>query len=161
MLRRIAREVCRSECVGVGVVVGDESPEVRRCVEGLPVTTVVNPDWREGMASSIQRGISWVSGQACEAVVLIVCDQPSLTKAHVDELIERWRSGARIAASRYADTLGVPAVFSRELFASLLSLRGQSGAKGLIRAERDVAVIDWPEGAMDIDTPADAARLLR
>jgi CTP:molybdopterin cytidylyltransferase MocA len=159
LLRRVAAEVCGSLCSDVGVVVGEQASAVSACVAGLPVTVIVNPDWREGMASSIRHGVSWASGEACEGVVLVACDQPALMCSHVDRLVERWRSGPRIVASRYAGSLGVPAVFSRELFVSLLSLRGRGGAKSLIAAEDNVAWVDWPEGELDIDTPADAARL--
>ena len=67
-----------------------------------------------------------------------------------------------MAASHYAETLGVPALFPRLLFPELLALAGDSGAKPLLFKYREtVAPVPFPEGATDIDWPADIAALKR
>ncbi len=64
-----------------------------------------------------------------------------------------------MVASAYAGTLGVPAFFARPCFAELLSLGDKLGAKALLVARpHDVATVDFPGGAMDIDTPGDWER---
>jgi molybdenum cofactor cytidylyltransferase len=136
----------------VAVVVQENDAAVVACLEGLPVTVIPNPGWAEGIASSIRRGVEWATRQASDAVLLLVCDQPALDAAHIDRLLSRYGTGARVVASSYADSLGVPALFGRELFGALLSVRGSTGAKRVIR-------VDWPEGVLDVDTPEDAARL--
>ena len=81
-----------------------------------------------------------------------------LTSEHARLLVAHYRAGGGVAvASRYADTLGVPAVFGRTRFADLLSLRGDQGARSLLRGDPDVIALDWPDGALDIDTPDDLA----
>jgi CTP:molybdopterin cytidylyltransferase MocA len=159
LLRRLASEACASRCDAVGVVIQERNGAVEACLDGLPVHVIGNPEWAEGMASSIRRGTRWADCAGFDAVVLLVCDQPALTAAHVDALIDASRSGTRIVASRYGRALGVPALFTRGLLPSLLRLRGDVGARALIRAEASVTAVDWPEGALDVDTPADAARL--
>jgi molybdenum cofactor cytidylyltransferase len=143
----------------VAVVVQENDAAVVACLEGLPVTVIPNPGWAEGIASSIRRGVEWATRQASDAVLLLVCDQPALDAAHIDRLLSRYGTGARVVASSYADSLGVPALFGRELFGALLSVRGSTGAKQVIRDERDAVAVDWPEGVLDVDTPEDAARL--
>jgi len=69
-------------------------------------------------------------------------------------------SGKPIVASRYARTLGVPALFDRTCFEALLALPDESGAKTLIDSRAgDVAEIEFEHGAIDIDTPADLERV--
>ena len=159
LLRALASQVCASRCSAVGVVIQERNGAVAACLDGLPVHVVANPEWAEGMASSIRRGARWADCAGYDAVLLLVCDQPALTAAHVDALIDASRSGTRIVASRYGRALGVPALFARALLPSLLRLRGDVGARALIRAKASVTVVDWPEGAFDVDTPADAARV--
>jgi molybdenum cofactor cytidylyltransferase len=155
----LASEVCASACDRVAVVVREGDPAVEACLEGLPVNVLVNPDWVEGMASSVRRGVAWADRQACDGALLLVCDQPALTATHVDALLRAHANGARIVASRYGGTLGVPALFSRAMFDALLELRGPAGARRLIRAGEGVIAVDWPEGVLDVDTAEDAARL--
>ncbi len=159
LLRGLASEACASRCRRVGVVVAGDEPAIAGCLDGLPVHVLANPLWAEGMASSIRRGVAWADRMACDGVLLLVCDQPALTRAHLDALICAHRPGTSIVASRYGGAAGVPALFAREMFPSLLALRGPVGARGLIRAEENLTAVDWPEGIVDIDTPADAARL--
>ena len=66
----------------------------------------------------------------------------------------------RPAACGYGETLGIPAVVPRRLFPDLLSLRGDRGAKAVLLREQ-AAVLPFPEGLMDLDTPADLVRLRR
>ena len=78
--------------------------------------------------------------------------------AHAEALVARHRAGGGAAvASRYEGTLGVPAVFGRTRFPELLALRGDQGARALLRHDPGVLVVDWPDGALDIDTPGDLA----
>jgi len=156
LLRAIAIEACASSCARVFVVLGARESAIRPCLDGLRVAIVDNPEWTEGIASSVRHGVAAAIRDGSSAVVLLTCDQPALTASHVDALLA---CPARDAvASRYAGTVGVPARFDRRLFPALLALRGDAGAKRILRA-REVAAIDWPEGARDIDTPADVEAL--
>ena len=61
-----------------------------------------------------------------------------------------------IVASAYGEARGVPALFSRELFAEMTALEGNGGAKQVIANHPDdVAAVCFPEGAVDVDTPRD------
>ncbi len=66
-----------------------------------------------------------------------------------------------MVASAYAGTLGIPALFTRACFDRLLSLGDKQGAKALLLAPPDAAAsVDFPAGALDIDTPTDYQALL-
>jgi molybdenum cofactor cytidylyltransferase len=117
---------------------------------------VLNPDWEEGLASSIRCGMAQIEKDAAvEAVVLLACDQPRLDHSVVQQVLGAFDgTPAGLAACAYAGTLGVPAVFGCALFAELRGLRGPGGAKPLlVRHAPRVVHVDWPDGAIDVDTP--------
>ena len=95
-----------------------------------------------------------------EAVLIMVCDQPAVTKEHLQTLAKIYRdSDKKIVASSYADTLGVPAVFGRSFFSNILMLRDEQGAKRLIEQfSQQVTSAPFPLGAIDLDTPEDYKR---
>ena len=143
-------------CAPVVVVVGAEAARVRAAVEGPGVEVVCNRGWREGIASSLRCGIRALPATASAAFVLL-CDQPAVAPALLRTMLAaRRESGRSIVACRYAGVAGVPALFARERFGQLLALEGDAGARGLIAAAGDdVATVDFPDGAFDVDTPAD------
>jgi molybdenum cofactor cytidylyltransferase len=149
-------------CSPVVVVLGAHADRVRREIEPLDVRHVFNPAWREGMAASIRAGVAEVESvpAAIEAVVLASCDQPHLSAEILSRLIAAFRrredASASMAACEYAGILGVPALFARAEFGRLLALDGDRGARDLLRAGSGPVVrISWPEGARDVDAPAD------
>jgi CTP:molybdopterin cytidylyltransferase MocA len=127
------------------------------------VVIVENENWQRGIGSSIRAGVQGLIDYAPEidAVVLLVCDQPGVNADTIRNLIKlREEMKKRIVASRYADTLGVPALFDRSLFDELLSLGAEAGAKSIILRNRErVAQLAFPEGAIDIDTSGDWEKL--
>jgi CTP:molybdopterin cytidylyltransferase MocA len=155
LLRAVAVEVCAAACDHVIVIVGAYASAVSANVAGLPLSVVRNIHWREGVASSIRRAISWAVRAEYDGLALIVCDQPRLTRAHLDRLIALHRVTGRPAASRYDGIVGVPAVFGAHEFAALATLTGDVGARRLL-ASSAVATIDWPDGIFDIDSEAQA-----
>lgn len=142
----------------VAVILGAARAEVEAALVGAPVTVLFNEAWPEGMASSIRTAVKWASGTGCDAALLMACDQPFVTEAHLDRLIVAYGQSRKIIASRYGDTSGIPAVFPSSVFPALLGLRGDRGAAAALdRSEWQV--VDFPEAAFDVDTPTDLASL--
>ncbi|MFN3285970.1 MAG: NTP transferase domain-containing protein [bacterium] len=158
LLRRAA-EAAAAACRQVVVVVGPEPDRMRAELRGLPVEVVTNPDYVEGIASSLRCGLRAV--RDAPAVLVALADQPAVTAEHLCRLVQAYRTtGAPVVAASYAGTVGVPAVFSRQLFPELMSLRGDVGAKAVIERHRDEAVlVPVPEAAVDVDTPEDWVQL--
>ncbi len=158
---RIVREAGLTEIL---VVLGAQREQIIREIDLCGAGIVVNPDWEQGIAGSIQAGILAVTEAATppEAVMLLVCDQPRLTAAHLQELIAAWQQAPEpsILASLYDGLAGIPAIFPASQFRRLLALKGDSGARALLR-DPDVPVLAVPfeGGELDIDTPADLAIL--
>ena len=157
----IALEVIGSPVI---VVLGAHAAQVRAQLNGLDVHIIENPDWKSGMAGSVRVGLSTLLAvhPKIDAVLFLVCDQPLISASHLDNLIATLvRTGAPVVASEYEDALGVPALFARALFPDLRALSGSKGARQVIQAHRDQAIgVPFEGGTVDIDTPADYARLV-
>ncbi len=140
---------------------------MREELAGLPVETVFNTGWQEGMGSSLRAGAQEVIrlDPVPQAALLLVCDQPRLTAAHLHELLARHAAAQTmgniaITASAYAGRAGVPAVFSAALFSELAACSGDRGARDLIQAHAPhVQAIPWPAGQLDLDRPEDLATI--
>lgn len=139
------------------VVLGAEADSVRATLSARPVTLVENSLWHLGMGSSIAAGVGVLA--EAQAVAVMLADQPLVEARHLREMQALLDGSDRPAvAAQYNGTLGVPAVFKRELFEALRSLHPATGARALLRAQ--ATPFPLPEAAMDIDTPEDFAGLM-
>jgi len=156
VLSTVVDRILASSVDRVVIVLGHEADALRRAAGLSPdprVAVVVNPEWAEGMASSLRRGVA-----ACadaDAVVIALGDQPGIEPEGVVRLVEVFRAGAPLAVTVHGDERGHPVLFARSLFPDLLALRGDVGA-------REVVTGHWAEAAKvagsrlpDIDTPED------
>ena len=176
LLHRIASRATDSQVTKVLVVLGHQADAMERELHDLQnVRTIHNPEWQRGMGSSIKAGVRELASS--DAILISVCDQPYLTTAIFDELIQKLpHSPTGIVCSRYlpiespddpspstrhspfSTPYGVPAIFASQHFPALLALPDDAGAKTLITAN-DVKYIDFPLGAVDIDTADDLKKL--
>jgi molybdenum cofactor cytidylyltransferase len=163
LLRHATETALESVCRPVVVVLGAFADRLQTELTALPVTVAVNPAWAEGMGKSIRAGLKEVSSETPgpDAVVIMLCDQPLITAAMLDQLVSVYRSTGRgIVASEYEGTLGAPALFSRRYYPELAALEGDHGARRIIvNHEDDLARISLPEAAFDVDRVEEAARL--
>jgi len=145
------------------VVLGAHAEEIHLECELLDCILVRNEAWHEGMASSLRAGISAVleNAPAASGVMVLVCDQPGLSAEHLRRLLDAQESDPdSIAASRYAGRTGVPAIFPRALFPSLLELQGDQGARTMLQQPgAAIHPVDFPAGEFDLDSPEDLQRL--
>jgi molybdenum cofactor cytidylyltransferase len=163
LLRHAAETALASRCRPVVVVLGAEVEACTAALEGLSLRLVINTDWPNGLSTSLRAGLAALENEtpALSAVILCVADQPLLTPLLLDSLIEHHlRTDATRVAAEYAGKPGVPALFARSLFPQLKSLRGDEGARHLLRDQPDsVARVPFPEGSLDIDTAGDYENL--
>jgi CTP:molybdopterin cytidylyltransferase MocA len=142
------------------VVVGAEGFRVRLLLRraSCGARVVANSRWQEGMAGSLGAGLEAAPRAARAALVLLV-DQPHVGAAAIVRLVAAWRRRpSRAAAARYHDRGGVPAVLPRRYWQALKAQHGDQGARALLRAAA-ATLVDMPEAALDIDTPADLSKL--
>jgi molybdenum cofactor cytidylyltransferase len=146
------------------VVTGANADQLVAGLNQNQVQIVFNPEWEQGIASSIHCGLQALLNRtpAPDQVIFMVCDQPFVTAALLLELVnERQNTRKPIVASAYGGTLGIPALFEKSLFPQLLDLQGDTGAKKVILQNiEDVARVPFREGEFDIDTVAEYEELV-
>jgi molybdenum cofactor cytidylyltransferase len=146
------------------VVTGGYDELVKKELQGINAEIVFNPDWKSGMASSIQTGLRQaMKNPELKNILIVLADQPYVSASLFLEIVDQGIHKEKdIIASRYADgTLGTPALFKKSMFSELLSLSGQEGARKIVRSQPDrMETVDFPLGGIDIDTPGDYTNLL-
>jgi CTP:molybdopterin cytidylyltransferase MocA len=167
MIERAIRMATESGTAPVIALLGAYHEEISAAVPMHKLDAaipVVNDNWSQGIASSIQAGLIALAEIAPDAagVLILGCDQPRLTTGHLHALLEAFdrQAEAAMVASAYACTLGIPAVFPRPVFAKLHALRGDQGARSLLmQPPCPLVALPFPGGEIDIDLPADMAHL--
>jgi CTP:molybdopterin cytidylyltransferase MocA len=162
LVRRAAIAAVEAGADPVVVVLGANGPIIAPALYGLAsVTTVVNHNWIEGLASSLAAGLRALDDATpYDAVLVTLADQPLVDAIALRRLMSAFDEEHRIVASAYDKTIGVPAVFAREYVADLMVLRGDAGAGRWLRSRSgEVTSIVLGVAALDIDTPAETARL--
>jgi CTP:molybdopterin cytidylyltransferase MocA len=154
LIELVVARVCAASCDRFALVVGAHATEVAARVQRYPVDIVDNADWQEGLGSSVRAAARWAHGINAHALLLCVVDQPKLSTAHLDQLVDTFRQTGDVVGSRYAGTVGVPAIFGAACFDELEALAGDRGARSLL-GRLGTRVVDWPDGEIDIDVPAD------
>lgn len=164
LVHHMAREATQTGAA-VTVVLGAHRDAIEPLLDGLDVSLVFNPQWHEGLGSSIALGVRQLTQQhpGLSAVVLCLADQVLIDAYDLQLLIDAHRLAPEsIIAASFANVLGPPCLFPPRDIDALLTLSGPQGARVLLQrhAER-VRALSMPHAAVDIDTPDDLARLIR
>jgi molybdenum cofactor cytidylyltransferase len=162
-LLEIAVEAAQSSLADSCVIVlGANADLIVEKIRNTKVDQVINENWESGMASSMQKGLKYLIEKSDpDQVILMLSDQPFVDSNIINSLIEnKINYDNEIIACSYNGTLGVPVLFTKKYFPELLSLTGNEGAKKLVMAHQDdLHTIDFPKGAIDIDTMEDYLNL--
>lgn len=150
------------DCVSV-VVLGSNNLEIINKIDFKNSSKIINSEWEKGMSSSMQTGLKFLmlNYPYLQQVMLLLCDQPFVDGKLLKILLgEKEKTQKGIVCCSYADTVGVPAVFGKKYFDALLQLNVKEGAKKVILSNKeDLEEINFPKGAVDIDTPEDLENL--
>jgi molybdenum cofactor cytidylyltransferase len=157
-LVRIAAEAAlASGAKPVIVVAGHQHDQVEQALTGLPVRVVHNPNFADGLGTSLRVGIAAVPAEADGAIVLLG-DMPQVDARLIDRLITAFDPdrGALVVVPTFEGKRGNPVLWSRRFFPDLMAIEGDVGARHLIGRYGE-AVVEVPvdgKGALtDIDTP--------
>jgi molybdenum cofactor cytidylyltransferase len=141
----------------VMVVLGSQAEEHRKALAHLRVSNVINTEWQKGMGGSIKSGLAELLQFSREltSVIVMVCDQPAITAAHLIELRNKYAElNSPVVASLYANAPGVPVLFDHTLFSDIFHIGDEHGAKKILsRHARSIVTVDFPGGEIDLDTP--------
>ena len=157
MLGQVVRNANASELDRVVVVLGRASEDLRGSVDFGRAVVVENTAYGTGCASSLLAGLD-AAGEDCEALVLVLGDQPGVRTEFIDSVLAAWSQNRPWAAvTSYDGGLGHPFVFAREAFEDLRALHGDKAVWKLIEAypERVYQVEIEARLPPDVDTPED------
>jgi molybdenum cofactor cytidylyltransferase len=155
IVRWVVEAALGSTASPVLVVTGHQHAQTRGALTGLDVVFVHNPDYAQGLSTSLKAGIAAVPPAVAGALVLLG-DMPQIATAHLDRLIVAFRdeSGA-VVVPTHAGKRGNPVLWPRAYFEDMLRLKGDAGAKRLLAAHASrVREVDLGTGAifLDVDT---------
>jgi len=144
------------------VVVGESKESIKEVLQSKPVKVVENPLYRQGMGTSICRGVEAASGKA-EGYLIGLGDQPFISADIIDQLITYFvKEHPGIAVCSYQGKNGHPVIFARKFRRDLRSIRGDIGGRTIINKHlNEVAYIEVGSKniRLDIDTPEDYQKL--
>lgn len=153
-----------SNASSVTLVTGAYSDQITKRIDGQNIKVLINEEWTTGMGSSIACGMHYLmtSLPACEAVLLMLADQPLIDATYLNELMSAYdKSPYRIIATKYTSGPGVPAIFDNRHFDDLLRLNEAYGARDIITTHKATTITVDPAGKQkDIDTLAEYKQLL-
>ncbi|MDQ0350077.1 XdhC family protein [Ancylobacter vacuolatus] len=163
LVRRVVETALAARARPVIVVTGHEADAVRAALTGLDVTFAHNPDFAQGLSTSLKAGVAALPREV-ERVVVMLGDMPRVEPSLVDRLADALDPArGRLAAVPVAEgRQGNPVALARALFPALKTLQGDVGARQILAQNADF-VVEVPvegEGAfLDIDTSEDLEAL--
>jgi len=157
LVRIAVDEALASRASAVVVVTGHQRDRVDTVLQGLKIKTVHNPDYADGLSTSLRAGLNALPANV-DGVVVLLADMPQVDAALINRLIDAFDpgKGALAVVPTIEGKRGNPVLWSRRFFPDLLALEGDVGARHLIGQYAE-AVVEVPvtgKGALaDIDTP--------
>jgi molybdenum cofactor cytidylyltransferase len=165
IIRHSTEAALASRASRVIVVTGHDAAAVRDALQGLDVLAVHNPDYAQGLSTSLRRGIASVPADM-DAALVMLGDMPLVTPRLIDELsvAQEANPTASIVMPVCDGQRGKPVLWHRSLFAELQAVEGDIGARNLFeRHVRDLVEVPTADEAalIDIDTAEELARYAR
>jgi molybdenum cofactor cytidylyltransferase len=162
MVRWVVEAALESAASPVLVVTGHHEADVRIALTGLDVVFVHNPNYAQGLSTSLKAGIAAAPASVAGALVLLG-DMPQIAPGHLNQLITAFRDRVGfIIVPVHAGRRGNPVLWPRAFFPAMLALEGDAGAKRLLAANAGcVGEVDLGTDAifLDVDTAEALARL--
>ena len=156
MVRRVVDAATASSVARTIVVVGHEADAVRAVVGDAPVTVTVNADYADGLSTSVRAGLREVPAR-CAAAIFLHGDQPYVTPALLDRMIDRFRATwATVVRPEAGGRPANPVLMSAALFPEVLEQQGDVGGREVVErhaAEVSLVTVDDPRLCADIDSP--------
>jgi nicotine blue oxidoreductase len=150
-------------CGRVHVVLGARAAAVRERAELSGCVLVENPEWADGMGSSLRAGLDSLAGTGARAALVSLVDQPGIGPEAVARVRAAFRDETSLVAAAYDGVRGHPVVFGAAHWAGIAATAtGDRGARAYLKAhEEAITLIECGDVARpyDIDTPDDLAHL--
>ena len=163
LVRHAVEAALASKASSVTVVTGHQQAEVRAALAGLAVSLVHNPNFAEGLSTSVRAGIAALPAES-DAALIALGDMPLVDAALLDRLISAFEpdKGALIVLPVTERQRGNPVIWARRFFDELQAIEGDAGGRQILKANSD-AVVEIPVSSsatsFDVDTKEALAQL--
>ncbi len=157
----VAQAAIQAGLSPVIAVCGAHCPQIAASLAGLPVAIAPNPTWQLGQSSSVRAGLAALPPRGGAALFLLA-DQPRIPEALIRKLVEiHAQTLSPLVAPLVDGQRANPVLFDQVTFGDLMQLEGDAGGRSLF-ARYPATWLPWhdPAPLLDVDTPADYARLL-
>jgi molybdenum cofactor cytidylyltransferase len=158
MVRQAAMTALSAKASPVVVVTGHDAAAVSAALADLDVAIVHNPYFSDGLSTSLITGLEAVANQVCGALIMLG-DMPLITEADISTLLDAFRKAedTRIIVATHLGRTGNPVIWPAAYFDEIKKLKGDVGAKSLLKHYSEVvSEVEIGRGALiDIDTPQD------
>ncbi len=155
LLELVVRQYRKAKLDDLIVVLGHEARQIVQRIPLNGIKIIINSEHRVGLSSSIQRGLAHVSSRF-NAVMIGLGDMPLVTCETIDTLIDEYRNGEKgIVVPVHEGQRGHPVILNMKYLESLVTLRGDVGAKSVLDSHPDdvrEVKIDSDEILIDVDT---------
>jgi len=162
MLERTLRNLREGGIADIVVVLGHHAAEVRRSIDLRETEVVENPDYAEGMASSLRRGVRTAAGRA-DHVMIVLADQPFVRPETIRHLARHATEGVgTIFVPTYKGVWGNPVVFAASLAGEVERIHGDIGCRAMFPNHTDEireVPVDDPGTLVDLDTEEEVGAL--
>ncbi|MGD8316770.1 MAG: nucleotidyltransferase family protein [Myxococcales bacterium] len=157
MVAQVVDAFERSRVKRVLVITGHEPQRIREALEGCRVELLHNPDYVEGIASSIRAGIGALD-DGVDAAIVALADMPWVGSQVIDRLVDAYRAARELTIfiPMFGNKRGNPVLWGSQHFPELLGLRGDVGGQALFdRNSEAIGYVDVesPGVNVDVDTP--------
>jgi molybdenum cofactor cytidylyltransferase len=157
MVARVVDTLQRSGVERVIVVTGHEPHEIRDALSGRDVEFAHNPDFEDGMGTSVRAGVSAL-GDDVDGVLIALADMPWVSSDVIDRLVDAFSPDGEVSIyiPMYGRKRGNPVLWGAQRFAELRELSGDVGGKVLFDRHPEAICYVDVEGAgvnIDVDTP--------
>ncbi|MET7984651.1 MULTISPECIES: nucleotidyltransferase family protein [unclassified Streptomyces] len=163
LVEHAVRTLRAGGCTRVHVVLGARSDAVREQASLAGCVLVENPDWEEGMGSSLRAGLDSLTDSGARAALVSLVDQPGIGPEAVARVLAAYDSPLTLAAAAYDGERGHPVLFGSGHWAGIAATAtGDRGARAYLKAHADtVTLVECGDvaRAYDIDTEADLVHL--
>jgi molybdenum cofactor cytidylyltransferase len=163
MVARVAQRLLASRARPVVAVLGNRAEEIDAALGRLPVQRVRNPDFADGLSTSLKRGLAALP-EHLDGVVVCLGDMPLISGRHLDRLIAAFNplEGRAIVVPTRHGKRGNPVLWAKRFVPEMAQIAGDVGARHLIGEHAElVAEVEMDDDAIlvDIDTPEALAAL--
>jgi molybdenum cofactor cytidylyltransferase len=150
LLQHSLESLINSDAAEIILVLGHEADRIRKTLLELPIKIVINPDYKQGMASSLRRGLLAMDPES-EAFLILLADQPGIGPEIINDLIRAFRQAEPkrgIVRPVYRGRRGHPVIIGAQYREEALQLlQGDVGARQIL--------MNHPEDILDVEMVLD------